>query len=318
MKERAVIHVFFFDMMKRLLFLSLGAMMLSGAAEEGHRVLISGCGLECISIVGADKEVEWTMSYSPEVSDAVFLENGNILHSSKYDGVREIKPNYETKQGGKVVWTWKPEPLNGKQGETHSCQLLPSGHILVGESHDNISFIKEIDRKTSKVIKQVELKNRGGAHTTFRQIRKTPQGTYLVTQQREEGRALEFSAEGKLLREFPDGRYVAVRLPNGNILLACGDAHRLIEVDSHNKIVWELKQNDLEGVRLGFIAGIQRLPNGNTLVTNWGGHGGAQGPTLLELTPEKKVVWTYDSAIKNRISSVQVLDKEVLEQPALR
>lgn len=280
-----------------------------------HRMLVSGCGQKSIFIVDKDKNVEWTMPYDDEVSDASLMPNGNILHSSKSGGVFELKPDYVSGKGGKVVWSWKPSLLNGKLGEVHSCQMLSGGVLLVGASHDGVSFIYEIQKKTGKVLKKLELHGLGSAHSTFRQIRKTPNASYLITQQADGGKAKEFSSEGKLLREFPDGRYVAIRLANKNTLISCGDVGRILEVDQDNKIVWELKKDDIEGMTLGFVAGLQRLPNGNTVLTNWGGHGNTKGPSILEVTREKKLVWSYDPEVKNRASSIQILDADALRKP---
>ena len=95
--------------------------------------------------------------------------------------------------------------------------------------------------------------------TRLRQVRKTAAGTYLTSQQCNGGKAREYSADGKLLRTFPSGRFSALRLENGNTLLGCGDEHRLIEVDPDNAIVWELKQGDLPDVKMGFIAAVWQL-----------------------------------------------------------
>ena len=107
----------------------------------------------------------------------------------------------------------------------------------------------------------------------FRQVRKTPAGTYLVTYQRDGGPAEEYDGDGKLLRTLPCGRFVAIRLPDGNTLIACGDNHRIIEVDATNNIVWHVEETDIPGNQLLFVAGLQRLPNGNTVLCNWLGHG---------------------------------------------
>lgn len=287
----------------------------SSLALAQHRILVSGCGQKSIFIVDKDKKVEWSMPYEDEVSDASLMANGNILHSSKSAGVFELKPDYASGKGGVIVWSWKPDLLNGKLGEVHSCQILASGVLLVGVSHDGISFIYEIEKEGGKVLKKLEIKGLGGSHSTFRQIRKTPHATYLVTQQADGGKAMEFSSEGKLLREFPDGRYVAIPLANKNTLISCGDVGRIIEVDKDNKIVWELKKDDIEGMTLGFVAGLQRLSNGNTVLTNWGGHGNTKGPSILEVTREKKLVWSYDPEVTNRASSIQILEADELKKP---
>jgi hypothetical protein len=65
-------------------------------------------------------------------------------------------------------------------------------------------------------------------------------------------------------------------------------------VDPAGKTVWEVKDDELPGVSLKFLAGFQRLPNGNTVLCNWLGHGQfGQAPHLVEVTPDKRVVWTF-------------------------
>ena len=122
----------------------------------------------------------------------------------------------------------------------------------------------------------------------------------------------ELDADGKVLRNIKvkGNPFVAVRLPNGNTLIACGDGHTLIEVDPQDKIVWRIDENELPGHPLRFVAGVQRLPNGNTIVCNWGGHGhrGKQ-PHVFEVTRDKKVVWqVYDNKQFRTISSIYMLD----------
>jgi len=84
----------------------------------------------------------------------------------------------------------------------------------------------------------------------------------------------------------------------------------VFEVDKEGKPVWEVKGEDLPGVSLKFMTGLERLANGNTVMTNWQGHG-ALGRTadIIEVTPEKKVVWTFfDHATMKTVSSVFLMD----------
>ncbi len=288
------------------------------AEDTPRHFLLSGCGLGKIAIIDDHCHEKWSWPTQDEISDSIVLENGNILHSSNQGFIREIEPDMASGKGGKIVWEWNSPVVNGSKGEIHSCQPLPDGKILVGESHDGVSFIQEIDRKTGHITKSIELKNLGNKHSTFRQIRKTPQGTYLITLVGKNGKAMELDSDGKIIHSFPDGRYTAVRLPNGNTLIACGDAHRFIEVNPFNDIVWEIGKDDLQEATIGFAAGVQRLPNGNTVIANWGGHGGTSGPAILEVTPDKKIVWKSTPSIASRVSSVQVLDKTISHLQTVR
>jgi len=125
----------------------------------------------------------------------------------------------------------------------------------------------------------------------------------------------EYDANGQTLRSIPapGGPHSAARLPNGNTLIACGDTPggpRAFEVDPAGKTVWEIKGDELPGISLKFLTGFQRLPNGNTVLSNWLGHGHfGEAPHLIEVTPAKQVVWTFaDHKTMRTISSVLYLD----------
>jgi hypothetical protein len=86
---------------------------------------------------------------------------------------------------------------------------------------------------------------------------------------------------------------------------------KVFEVNPQGETVWEVTTADLPpGIGLKFMTGFQRLPNGNTVMTNWVGHGQfGKAPHILEVTPDKKVVWTFnDHKTFKTISSIQLLD----------
>ena len=74
-------------------------------------------------------------------------------------------------------------------------------------------------------------------------------------------------------------------------------AAEVFEVDPAGKTVWQVQGNELPGVSLKFMAGLQRLPNGNTVMADWLGHNQI-GTTadLIEVTPDKRVVWPFTAA----------------------
>jgi hypothetical protein len=287
--------------MKRLL---VGFLMITVSVQAQHRILVSGCGYDEVGIYAADGTKEWVFKEKNEADDAWLLPNNDVVMAYKY-GVRIVRPNWKSGQGGEIL---KDRPTPNK-GETHSCQPIDGG-FLIGESFDGVSYLVELDEDLEET-KRIELKNYGKTHQSFRQVRKTPEGTYLVAQQCKDGIAMEVDADGKIIRKFPDGRFSAERLKNGNTLIACGDAHRIIEVDPKGTIVWALEQNDIEGITIGFAAGVQRLENGNTIFCNWGGHGGTAGDSVLEVTPDKKVVWSTSPGKPSRIANVKVLSKSL-------
>jgi hypothetical protein len=73
--------------------------------------------------------------------------------------------------------------------------------------------------------------------------------------------------------------------------------------------VWEIKNSELpEAYRLASAAQTAtRLANGNTILTSRGDNG--KGPQLVEVTPDKKVVWVLqDWKTLCGATAVQILD----------
>ncbi|MEO5959730.1 MAG: hypothetical protein ABIZ49_07680 [Opitutaceae bacterium] len=148
-------------------------------------------------------------------------------------------------------------------------------------------------------------------HDQYRGTRKTKDGHYLVSRKGEH-RIEELDGDGKSLRSIPvpGDVHAALLLPDGHLLVACGEGHKVIEFDRAMKIVWSLDENEVPGNPLRLMTGFQRLPNGNTIFCNYLGHGftGKQ-PHFFELTRDKKVVWQFsDHEHFKTINQIQVLD----------
>jgi len=281
-----------------------------GAPMPPYRFLhgYSGGSPKAIRIIDKKEQVEWELPLDyEEANDAWLLPSGNVLFGfrssdSAETGCREVNKAKQT------VFDYRA-PAGG---ETHSCQRLPNGDTLVGVSFANsTSQLLEVGADLT-VHHMVTISEGGDRHGQFREVRKTAKGTYLVVQQRGGGKAMEFDADGKKLRTFPCGSFVAIRLPNENTLISCGDDHRVIEVAPDDSIVWEITESEIPGNKLGFVGGLQRLPNGNTLICNWPGHEATlrSEPEIFELTPAKQVVWDYTGPETLQVSSFQILDPE--------
>ncbi len=262
-----------------------------------HAFVCTDNGQNKILAVSAEGKVEWEFS-TPFPQDVWKLPNGHFLFSN-VRGVQEVS------QDKTVVWEYKsPEGT-----EVHNCQPLPGGRVLICEGGSK--RLMEIDRagivqKEFKVDTSVT-----SPHMQFRIARKLKNGHYLIAFVGEH-LLRELDGDGKVVRTIPTPGdvFVGVRLPNGNTLIGCGDGHKVIEVDPKDKVVWSLDENEIPGIPLRFVADVQRLPNGDTVVCNWGGHGHiGQQPLIFEVTPDKQVVWKVEDNSQFRtISSVQILD----------
>ena len=145
-------------------------------------------------------------------------------------------------------------------------------------------------------------------HAQFRMCRKTPEGTYLVPFTAE-GAVREYDHDGKVIREFPrrPSPVAALRLENGNTLISAGGM--VTEYAPNGAVVWELTPNDIPDINIATFAGLQRLPNGNTVVCNWNTRddGDREGAHIFEVTPDKRVVWQVTGTQVSQVAQCQLL-----------
>jgi uncharacterized protein YndB with AHSA1/START domain len=290
--------------MPRLLSLAAVLIALPAAAADPvrHAVLAADRSTGKLALVGPDGRVEWEVPNRHDVHDLHLLPNGNVLTHTSHTTVVEID------RDKKVVWTYEAKPKPGYAGrvEVHSFQRLPDGNTLVAESGN--ARLVEVDA-AGKVVKEVPLVVRHrDPHRDTRLARKLDNGHYLVCQEGD-GCVREYDAAGKVVWEYyldlggrprsdghgPEGHgaevFGAVRLPNGNTLVAGGNNNRVLEVTPDKKIVWSVDQKELPGVTLAWVTTLHVLPNGNVVIGNC--HAGPENPQLIEVTRDKKVVWTF-------------------------
>lgn len=263
-------------------------------SSTGHPFVICDIHKEQIMKVDAKGEVVWTYP-GTRVHDLWALPDGNILFAGPITGVVEVTPDK------KEVWNFR-----APEGErVYACQPLPDGDVMVG-IEGKPSRIIEVERDGT-IKKTITLQTEG----PIRLSRKTHTGTYLVAE-RHGSSIHEYDGESKLIRKIvSEGAvFMAARLKNGNTLIGTGSGNTLVEVDPQDNVVWEVKENDLPGIPIRDVAGFQRLPNGNTVLCNWGGHGhvGEQAQ-IIEITPDKEVVWqVFDNQQFTTPLHIQLLD----------
>jgi hypothetical protein len=251
-----------------------------------------------VCVVSAEGAIQWEFPLrNPQ--DCWRLPNGNYLFAY-LGGAVEVTPAKE------IVWEYKtPE-----KSETHAGQPLPNGNVLLVECGP--SRLIEVDR-SGKIAREIPLVTdpKISLHNQFRGVRKTAAGHYLVCF-KGEGKIVELDEKGAVLGAIavPGDPHEVVPLPGGHLLVTCGDGHKVMEFDAQKKVVWELNENDLPGNPLRLMAGCQRLPNGNTILCNYLGHGHiGEQPQVLEITPEKQIVWQVADHVQFKtINQIQLLD----------
>lgn len=275
----------------------------------GHAAEVSSAKY---SIIASDKgkvvrfnaqgEAVWEYSGIHQVHTLQQLSNGNILCQKDWQTIVEINPD------SKVVWSYDSS-TNGNQGrklEVHAFQRLPNGNTMIIEN--GIGRIIEVDLQGT-IQHEVKYKvDRLHAHSDVRMAHQLDNGHYLLAHEKE-GRVTEYDHDGNIVWDynvpmfgkeskgghgpeaFGNQVYNALRLKNGNTLIATGNGHSILEVTPNKAIIWQIHQNDLPGITLAWVTTLEVLPNGNIFIGNC--HAGPKNPQMIEVTHDKEVVWTF-------------------------
>jgi hypothetical protein len=240
-----------------------------------------------------------------EFDDATLLPNGNVLYSYM-SGAAIISRDKD------MVWQYPAPPGT----EVHSIQTLGGDRVLImrnGNPAVAMIFNTASNTLEKEIIIPTPVKN---THGQFRHIRMTRANTLLVPHLGE-GKVVEYDLDGKELWSVAaKNPWSAIRLKNGNTLIA-GDAARYArEVNSKGETVWEITQADLD-FKAGNMQTANRLENGNTVVCCWiaGNNKTSEWAgtvQVFEVTPEKKVVWalsSWENPDLGPATSIQILDE---------
>ncbi len=297
----------------------LGASLTGWAQEARPSYRILGSDRDRVAIVGASGEVEWEYPCAGSAHDLALLPNGNILLPKDATTIQEVTPEK------KVAWEYKAKPKSGYQGaiEIHAFQRLDNGLTLIAESGNR--RLVEVDSE-GKIVHEIPLQvDHPDAHRDTRMVRKLEDGHYLVCHEGD-GTVREYDGSGKVVWKYvldlagrprspghgPEGHgtevFGALRLPNKNTLIAAGNGNRVLEVTPEGKIVWEIRHDELPGIRLAWVTTLQVLPNGHVIFGNC--HAGPENPQLIEVDRDKKVVWTFKDfrTFGNSLAVARVLD----------
>ncbi len=270
----------------------------SPARKMTHAFLATG---SATYIRDGEGEVRW--SYPQSSRDGWVLPGKNVLlaltKSKAYPGgaVIEVTP------AGEKVFEFK-----GTQSEVNTVQKLDNGHILLSEAGDKPRLLV-IDPKGSVVLEVPLNAQTKDHHLQTRMARALPNGNFLVPQLLDRV-VREYTPKGEVVWEVrtPHMPFTAIRLDNGNTLIGCTLGNLVIEVDAQGKTVWQVSNDDLPGKPINDACGVQRLPNGNTVITSH--HAQGDEVKLTEVTPDKKIVWTYRDAKTPGIHHFQILETD--------
>lgn len=286
------------------LCLATSSVMLSAApAAAPGNTPISGkldgkllaAGDNRVMILNLDGSIAWETP-AGLTHDVWMLPNGNVLFADG-NAVTEMTPEKS------VVFQYKAPSQQG--GGSYACQRLDNGNTVIGENSSG--KVLEVDAK-GKVVFELQTKDaKPGDHHNQRMVRKLANGNYLVCHSG--GHVVrEYKPDGSVAWEqkTPNLAFAAIRKANGNTLVSTLGS--LIEYQPDGAIAWEFKNSEIPGVTITNMTGIQLLANGNIATGCYSAYQGGKGCGLLEITPDKKLVWSFTSPqTANSMMAVQKL-----------
>jgi outer membrane protein assembly factor BamB len=270
----------------------------SNAQPDGitHSFLATG---GATYIRDGDGKVLWQFPMASR--DGWVLPSGNILlavsGSKQFPGGGVV----EVTRDGKIVFEFK-----GTQKEVNTVQAVGKDRIMLTEAGPKPRLL-EVDREGKIVIDVPLTAQTKDTHLQTRMARKLDNGNYLVPQLLDKV-VREYTPEGKVVWEAktPHWPFTAIRLPDGNTLVGCTLGNLVVEFNPKAEIVWQVTNDDLPGKPINDACGVQRLPNGNTVITSH--HASGNDVKLIEITRDKKIVWQHRDASKPGIHHFQILD----------
>jgi outer membrane protein assembly factor BamB len=242
-------------------------------------------------IVGEDDQVKWRVDLP--ASDGWVQPGGNVLLA--------VYPTKEFPNGGIVEIDRDTKKTlfayQGQQKEISTVQALGDGTYLVAELGPEPRAI--VINRNGEILSKMRFDcQTGNAHMQTRMLRRLANGNYIAPHLLDfavkeydpaTGRVLQSFATDDRGRSKKDWPFTAIRLENGNTLIGCTNGNRVIEIDASGKIIWKVDNEDIGENLFDDACGVQRLPNGNTVVSSY--HANDDRVKLFEVTRDKKVVW---------------------------
>lgn len=225
-------------------------------------------------------------------------------------------------KGNEVLWHYPVQ-------QVHFLHLLPDDTFL---TQSGWPLIVEVDLAKEVVWSyDASTRNRedGLPKIEIHSAERLSNGNTLIAESGA-SRIIEVSSDGEVLQSFPlkvstsrvhsDTRLVH-RLENGHTLVAQEGDQIVKEYDADGNVVWEFpvplfgkepRKGHGPDAFGGKCFSAIRARNGNTLITTGNGH------SVLEVTPEKEIVWKLEQNDLDGITLAWVTTIEELENGNLR
>jgi hypothetical protein len=262
--------------------------------------------------VNRDGQIVWQYVNRDVAHDAVRLPNGDTLieaaHAEDYSSFPYIDPEIvEVDKNGNTVWSFhfsnsqyasdpKYNDIRGTDWgywtHTNEALRLPDGSTLISPRNFNMIIIVDKDGKVLKTYGDVcsncksnsTQNNSGGGMGGI--------GSGSMGGSTSSSGTQNFAHVSPQVNYF-FGQHSPIPLPNGNLLFGEPGPGRAVEFNTTtDKIVWQWPHGGRHsGVWIN-VRGVERLPNGNTLVSDSNGK-------IFEVTRKGDIVWELDCTCYN-------------------
>ncbi|MEO2009000.1 MAG: hypothetical protein ABGX22_10010 [Pirellulaceae bacterium] len=225
---------------------------------------------------------------------AAFIVVGTIVAADAGDRLVLVGASYGKnvlaicEADGSVLWKHDTAgPQKGHAGH-HDVHLLPNGNILF---HDSWTKIQEITLGKEIVWEydSATMNGNEGKKVDVHAFDRLSNGETVIVESKV-GRIIHVDKDGMLVKKVPLGeggrkKTRLMRILDNGHYLACAENPGVVsEYDVKGNVVWEYEI----GTR---VFGAIRLKNGNTLICS------GSGNSVVEVTPEKQVVWEITKTI---------------------
>jgi len=114
-------------------------------------------------------------------------------------------------------------------------------------------------------------------------------------------------------RKAENWPFTAIRLDNGDTLVSLTHGNKVVEFNQAGQVVWKVTNDDVHGL-FKDACGSQRLANGDTVI---GSHAASTGISMVEVTPDHKIVWTSDHPMAAGVHEFQILTTNGKPEPGM-
>ena len=301
-----------------------GGSQAADGTGASRRILVCG-GRTALVEIGPDHPqgtVEW--SWPAGTREGWLLPDGNVLLALAKGGSTPKGAAVEIRRGrdgaaDEIVWRY-----DGTQDEVNSIQKTPEGTYVLTEAGPNPRLL-EITADGGVKVEFPLVCQKKNAHMQSRMARKQADGTYLVPHLLDFA-IIRYDAAGKELSRIDthvpgdanvnSWPFTAIALADGGILAGLTNGNRVVEYGADGKPRWEVEAAEVDAA-INDACGVQRLPGGNTMIASY--RIGKDGVRLVEVSPDKKIVWKWQANVPNvHHFHVVAVDGAAVPWPPLR